>query len=158
MEAKEELINALDTEDDLGKVIRSQIVIEYILIQIIESKLSDASYLNKMDLTFEQTTNLALALGLDNAWAKPLGCLGTIRNGFAHKIRGEINKSDANNFYKSFSSGDKAAMKKLYDEREEDLIKIGYPKYKDLEPVHKFTLCVTILTGALQAWLNSRAS
>lgn len=154
MNVFDELIKALDSEDDLGKVIRSQIVVENILVQIIESRVFDISFLNKLDLTFQQKTNLAIALGLDKDWSKPLSCLGKIRNAFAHQIRGEIDKSDTNNFYESFTSKNKVVMQNLYKEKELELKELGFPNYQNLQPVHKFSLCVTVLAGALQAWLE----
>ncbi len=155
MNTFEELIKALDCEDDLGKVVRSHVIIENIIVMFIESRLKNKTYLKKMGLTFEQKTNLALALGLDKNWSQPLSCLGNIRNSFAHNLRGEINKSDANNFYKSFSTRDKEIMHNLYNENEEELKGYGYPSYKNFEPVHKFSLCVTILAGALQVFLKN---
>lgn len=154
MNTYDEIIKALDSEDDLGKVVRSHIIAENILVKFIERRLNSTVYLKKMGLTFEQKTILALALGVDNVWEKPLSCLGSIRNSFAHKLRGEINKSDATNFYKSFSQRDKEIMKKLYDEKENELKEYGYPSYKNFQPVHKFSLCVTILVGALQVFLD----
>jgi len=158
MDVYKELIVALDSEDDLGKVIRSQVIIENTLVVIIEKTVANCDHLNPMELGFEQRVHLALALGLDDDLAKPLKCIGSIRNKFAHNLRGQINKSDANNFYKSFSSKQKETMRKLYIEKEPEFKGLGYPAYKNLEPVHKFSLCVTVLAGALQAWLNVRAN
>jgi len=151
-----ELIKALDSEDDLGKVIRSQIIVENIIVQYIESQVKDVNFLNKMDLTFEQKTNLALAFGLDKDWGAAIGCLGKLRNTFAHRLRGEITKSDANNFYKTFSPKNKNITQELCKSKENDLKEVGIPTYPKMEPVHKFSLYLTVLSGALQAWLDHR--
>jgi len=156
MDAYKELIGALDSEDDLGKVIRSHVIIENILIKIIESKLPEHTYYEKMDLTYEQKVNLAMCFNLDIAWYTPLKTLGTIRNGFAHKLRDQINKSDANNFYKSFTSRAKEVMKKEYEEKSEELKALGYPAYSNLLPIQKFSVCITILAAALDAWYEKK--
>ncbi|MEH6472323.1 MAG: hypothetical protein V7752_13830 [Halopseudomonas sp.] len=156
MEVYKELIVALDSEDDLGKVIRSQIIVESIIVKIIESTVVYSHQLKPMELSFEQKIHLALALGLDNSWSKPLKCIGTIRNKFAHNLRGQIDKSDSNNFYKSFSQQDKSAMRALYKEKESEFKELGYPEYEKLEPVHKFSVCITILAGALDAWSDQQ--
>lgn len=156
MDVYKELIVALDSEDDLGKVIRSQVIIENTLVAIIEKTVENSEHLKPMELGFEQRVHLALALGLDGNLAKPLKCIGSIRNKFAHNLRGQINKSDSNNLYKSFSSSEKETMRKLYIKKEPDFKALGYPTYNKLEPVHKFSLCVTILVGALQAWFDMR--
>lgn len=156
MDVYKELIVALDSEDDLGKVIRSHVIVESSLVAIIEKTVAHSDYLKPMELGFEQIVHLALALGLDENLAKPLKCIGSIRNKFAHNLRGQINKSDSNNFYKSFSSKHKETMRKLYIEKEPEFKALGYSSYNNLEPVHKYSLCITILAGALQAWFEAR--
>jgi hypothetical protein len=157
MDIFEELIAALDSEDDLGKVIRSQIIVENILERIIESKVESKDYLRKIDFTFDQKTKLALAFGVDSNFAKPIKCIGTMRNNFAHNLRGKINESDSNNFYKTFTPKNKEIMRKLYKNKEAAFNELGFPPFEKLAPDQKFALCVTVLAGALEAWAKHRA-
>ena len=154
MNTKESLISAVNSEDDLGKVIRAHIVIESLLNQIIELNVKDISFLNKVDLTYMQKVNLSLALGYNKNWASALQSIATIRNGFAHKPRGVLNKSDVNNLYKSFHSSEKETLQALYKKQEAGLKTVGYKSFGTLLPEQKFTLCVTMMCAALEAFIN----
>ncbi|OEF06789.1 hypothetical protein, partial [Vibrio genomosp. F10] len=110
LSVKTKLGKAFDTEDDLGMVIRSHIVLENLVEEYISSKTVCEKSVSKLKLTFEQKIYLAVSLGFDPRFEKPLKAIATIRNRFAHNLRGCLDKSDANNFYKSFSEIDKTIM------------------------------------------------
>jgi len=155
MKTKDSLVKSLDGEDDLGKVIRSQIVIENLINKFIDLNTSNYDCFEKMQLTFEQKTYLSVLLGLNKDYVKSIKCLGKLRNGFAHNLRDEINSSDANNFYKSFSINDKKVMNKSFDKMKEEITDEKFTTISELDPEFKFILCVTTLAAALDFIINN---
>lgn len=106
----ESLLESCEREDDLGVVIRTQIVVEQYLNNLIDLCVTSPAHVRKMDLDYSSTVKLAMALGLDSRFESSLNCLGKIRNDFAHNLRPEISKNDVNNFYKSLDSMEKQTL------------------------------------------------
>ncbi|ELJ8875687.1 TPA: hypothetical protein NJ590_004567 [Vibrio parahaemolyticus] len=143
---KEKLGSAFQTEDDLGVVIRAHIVLESLVDEFIFSKTVCNKSLSRMKMTFEQKVLLAIALGFDSRFEKPLKAIATIRNRFAHNLRGNIDKSDTNNFYKAFSNVDKTIMQRQFfngSEQVESLLEKEPTKTKFGIYVMSLTIAIT---------------
>ena len=133
------LLRVLLGQDELGSVVRAHIYIEE-HIDKFPTLMSDKNeYIEKMSLDFSNKLRLALALGLDEELHKPLVALSNIRNKFAHKTDSCLNKSDVNNFYKSFVGEDKVGLQKIIEinpDRPKDLAE----KYSKLAVREQFIL------------------
>ncbi|EKF9302916.1 MAG: hypothetical protein RPT12_17260 [Vibrio anguillarum] len=147
--------SVFEKEDDLGVVLRAHIIIENIIEDFIGSRVQDVKAFQKMKLTFEQKKHMAMALGFDSRFDRPLKNLTTLRNKFAHDLRDNINQSDINNFYKSFDEIDKKAMN-------QQLCAVKNPSQQSLHkglsdaPVRvQFTVYVTCLCVAIHSFVYS---
>lgn len=152
MELQQKLLDSLDIEDDLGMVIRSHIVVEQYLNTLIESYVVDLKSFNESELTYKQTYLLAVSFGLNPRFKSLLKALGTIRNGFAHKLRAELTANDANSLYKTLDSQDKETMQRNYKHLSK---KFDEPEFGKITPRQKFMYCIVILCAALQTACKS---
>lgn len=109
----QELMSALLNEDDLGAVIRAHIYLEQDIDHVISLIVRKPDYINKLTIDFSNKLKLAIALGMDEEVYKPLVSISNIRNKFAHNFNMKLNKSDVNNFYKSFVSEDQAVIQNM---------------------------------------------
>lgn len=142
----------LSTSSDLEAVIKAAIHIEQEVLVVLNLELFDGAALDALDLTYHQKTGLAIAVGLDPRFLKPMRTLGTIRNRFAHRSVTGLTKTDADNLYNSFDAFDKNVIQSAYG----NMIsqgKVGErsTKLSALSALDKFTLCVTTLRSALVA-------
>ena len=86
----------LQSEDDLGKVIRGHIHIEHELNQIIFFAAANPNELKSFDRQeFSEKVRLALVLGLKTDLATPLNAAGNLRNKFAHRLDTKLSKQMA---------------------------------------------------------------
>lgn len=111
-------------EDDLGLVLRSQILIEKILEDIILKLSINSQFFKDLSPRYEKKIILVLMLGgLTEDYRKPLEALGRIRNGFAHDPQRKLTQKDVGDFLGSFTGRVGDALQKLLKEnriRKED--------------------------------------
>lgn len=151
METGFNLYDAIKGEDDLGVVIRSHIIVEKSLNLFVESLTSDKEEFRKLNLGFEETVKLAVALGLTERFKKPLCSLVRLRNRFAHTIRSEISAQDATNLYKSFRGEDKGILHEALAKTRKELSDHKIDEYKKLPPRLKYIFNVVVLNVGLEA-------
>ena len=134
-----ELKNALEGEDDLGVVIRSHIIIENYLNQLIESCMENPEAIRDLNVDFHQKVKLSIGLGLNPRFERFLNSLGTLRNDFAHNLRSSISKQDANNLYKCLDPEDKKTLQGVLKEDKKKR-KDDVPSFRELEPKDKYVM------------------
>ncbi|WP_275100162.1 hypothetical protein [Sedimenticola hydrogenitrophicus] len=142
---EDELINALNSEDDLGAVIRAHIHIESALNNLIDSYFESPKHIDRMRLEFHEKVKLAQAIGLKNQYAKPLNTLGTIRNNFAHRLDTTLGSNEIDSLYKSFDGDDKQMIQGAYLRTNKSLKTKGPKSITKLKPKEQFTLIVTAM-------------
>ncbi|EJB04367.1 hypothetical protein Rleg9DRAFT_3220 [Rhizobium leguminosarum bv. trifolii WSM597] len=152
-ELAQEFNDIVTSGDPLTVVIRSTVVIEHELTLLIEERVHTPSALKSMDLTYNQTASLAVALGVHTRLLPPLNALGKIRNRFAHQLIKTFSKNDADNFYKSFAQEDKDIITRVFTmTRGQSTLFQGIPKSPAaLEPIERFAVCVLSLRAAVIA-------
>jgi hypothetical protein len=92
------LATALESEDDLGKVVRGHIHIEHELQQVIFFAAPSPEQLKPFERQeFSEKVQLALMLGLKPDLAPPLNAAGNLRNKFAHRLDTMLNREMAQN-------------------------------------------------------------
>ncbi len=96
-------------EDEIGKVLRTQILVEELINKFLEVALKFPKHLKSLRLDYGKVT-LAMCLGLNNELKIPLYMLGKIRNDFAHKINQNIDSNRVNNLFDSFSPSQKKQL------------------------------------------------
>ncbi len=150
-------MTALLNEDDLGAVIRAHIYLERDIDRVISLIVHNPDYIEKMTMDFSIKLKLAIALGMDEEIYKPLVSITHIRNKFAHDLSMKLNKSDINNFYKSFIPEDQSAIQSIISDNEDrpyGLVK----KFSLLTVKEKFVVMVfylaTRVTDELRQEIN----
>jgi hypothetical protein len=91
------LATALESEDDLGKVVRGHIHIENELEQIISFASPKPEHLKLKRQGFARKVQLALVLGLRADLAPALKAAADLRNEFAHELDTKLGKELAGN-------------------------------------------------------------
>ena len=151
MERRVALINAFKGNDDLGVVIRSHIIIEQYLNDIIESVLAKPEiYRKNINLDYHVKVKVVTAIGLHKRFESALNALGKLRNDFAHNIRSNITKQDTNNIYEAFDAERKETIQQLFLTIKKRYSDVQLSNYRDLCPKDKFLLYIIVLAGALE--------
>ena len=105
-ELKEELdafVADLFREDEIGSVIRAHIRIELLLNELVEHLVPIPEYIKKLNLDYDGTLTLGLAMGLNPQFGPPLRSMGKLRNAFAHRLDKVLESNDVNNLYSAMS-------------------------------------------------------
>jgi hypothetical protein len=150
---RDDFVQSLFGEDELGVVIRAHIYVEARLIEFLGLLVVDQDYLNKLDLEFSQCVDLAIALGLGQEHAKGLRAFGTLRNEFAHKLDSKLSENRIKSLYESFSASDKEIVQAAYVRTKSQVGGFGGSdvNFKDLDPKKKFILIAVAVHGMLEA-------
>lgn len=152
----DEFIRALFAEDQLGVVVRAQIMIEAQVNGIIDDLVVDPRSLP--NLRFEQSARLMVALGASEDLLGPLVELGRIRNAFGHRLDMKITEAMVDKWSKSFSESDRATMERANEKTRNDLRQPS-AKIEEHDPKSRFILVAVFLRQVLrqmQAELNAR--
>ncbi len=144
-EFQKELFKTLENNDTLAIVVKSAIFIEAEVVALVEGAMHDASALSGLDLTYHQRCGLAVAVGLNKRFLKPLRAIGNIRNKFAHRVDAQFSKDQADNLYDAFDPVDKEIINQtgvyLADHRQK--------KFQQLDPIERFVIYVITLRAAI---------
>ena len=139
-----EFLQALESEDDLGAVIRAHIHIEQHLILLLEALLRHPEHIIN-NLNFANRVRLAASLGgIKSEFIEPLIAIGNIRNKFAHKLNTELSAELVNNIYEKYSFTGKEAIQRgfnMINERRPPGKK--YSSFETVEPRAKFDMLAT---------------
>jgi len=142
----------LQNEDELGAVIRGHLHVEHCLNELLKRQIPFFDRLEKLNLEYEVKVMLAIAMGLNAQYEKPLKGIGLIRNKYAHKPGFKISESDTRNWYETFSTKDKEIIQGAYQRTNKHLDRehISFSKHK---PIDQFILLtVTIRQILILAW------
>lgn len=152
MDEINKLLNIFRGEDDMGVVIRSQIIVEQCLNSFIESNMKFPENFKKMRMEYSMTIMLALSFGLHPRFKPTLNALGKIRNEFAHKLRPDISKQDVNNLYKTLDPKVKEMLHCGVNGVNADFFTL--PPFEELNNKLKYILMVTVVVASLDAALK----
>ena len=114
-------------EDELGMVLRAHLHIERELVLFIKARLAPASVFDTLELDYDHTIKLAIALGLDPIYRPALRFVGTLRNRFAHQLGITILTDDARNFHQALDPYARQVAADRYRETNEKLRRPGRP-------------------------------
>ena len=90
-----DLLSIAKQNPQLHDCVIGHIIIETLLVQLIDTKLSSASAFDSFRLSFPAKTELCVAMGLvSNELAIFLKKLNTIRNSFAHRLGFQLSFND----------------------------------------------------------------
>ncbi|MGR9406273.1 hypothetical protein ACU8MI_06945 [Rhizobium leguminosarum] len=144
-EFEKELFRTLENNDTLAIVVKCAIFIEAEIIELIKGAIHNPAALDGLDLTYHQRCGLAVALGLNQRFARPLKAIGTIRNKFAHRIDAQLSKDQADNLYDAFDPIDK----QIINEVGSHLAELRRTKFSQLEPIERFVIYVISLRAGI---------
>ena len=148
--SQDQLLTILQSEDELGLVVRSHIHIESHLMELVDSFFQSPDYLERMNLGFDQKVSLAQACGLNPQFAAPLRVLNKIRNRFAHDLDSILDCTQVRNLYESFSPGNKEVIQGAFHRTEAEDPEPTGKKFKQLDPRNQFVLIVVAFVGFLE--------
>ncbi|TYK64530.1 hypothetical protein [Colwellia echini] len=144
----ESLFSSFESEDDLGVVIRTHIVIENYLRDLIKNFLVDEKYFEATKLEYFQVVQMALAFGLQPRFESSLNALGKLRNKFAHELRDELSRCDVTNFYETLDSNEKQMLQESTLAVHKEL-GLKVKSHKKLEARQQFINMIALLAAAL---------
>ena len=144
---------ALRGEDELGMVLRAHTHIESVLRRLIAELVADASALAQVKLDYSDKVNLAVALGLENEYSKPLLALGALRNRFAHTLDAALTRQEANNLYKALSSSTRNMVNEHYKTVASRRL-TAPQRFRDALPREQFIFIAAALRVAVTVALN----
>lgn len=141
----------LSKSDSLSVTIKGAIYVDQQIDRLLRAISVDPDFFERIDLTYLQRVQLAIAFGLPRRFLAPLKSLGEIRNKFAHVIRGEITSADMDGFYNTFDGAEKNLIQTMYAQMNKQRVDgVKRPKrMANLDPLERFQLYVTTLRSAL---------
>ena len=156
--SQSKLLTILQSEDELGLVLRSHIHVESQLMELVDSFFQSPEDLEKMKLEFDQKVRLAQACGLHPQFAAPLRVLNKIRNRFAHDLDSVLDGTQVRSLYEAFSPANKEVIQNAYRMTEAKEQENMGKKFEQLEPRHQFILIVVTLVGMLEITIKDGRS
>jgi len=149
----EDFYKALQSEDELGKVLRAHMHIEYQLNELLKLLIPDYEILEKMEnkLEYFQKAHLACALRLKNEALSPLLAIGRLRNIFAHKLNTTLDHGRAKNLYETLSKNEKKVTQLAFRSMNKKMPDEGKFEFKNLEPADLFVLIAVCMRQMLMA-------
>lgn len=128
---------ALLSEDDIGKVVRTHLYVESLVNEFLSGFVPRPLYLKPIGLDYFGKVHLALALGLPETLKGMLLRIGGLRNDFAHKPNQQLDKNNMKNLFDSFTSEQKAELL----DRTKNLSWVPAGKtWRDISPPEQFTV------------------
>ena len=149
MDLRDKLLESFESEDDLAIVVRTHIVIENYLRELVCSFLANEKYFENAKLEYSQVVQLSLAVGLQPRFESILKAIGKLRNNFAHKYRDSLNKNDVKNLYNALSKDEKENLQKTTKKVAEELDLDPY-KHSDFDVRQQFINISVMLAAVLQ--------
>ncbi len=99
------LLQAMETEDDVGRILRSHLLIEQTIETFLGWTITDnMKPVVKVPQQFNQKIVLATALGLPQQIAVAASTLNTIRNKVAHRVGATLETADVSNFTRAVNN------------------------------------------------------
>jgi hypothetical protein len=139
-------------EDELGRVIRTHLHIEYLVDQLLGLHFKEPTVLYAMRLEFSDRVKLLSAFGYEKHLTQPLLALGTLRNEFAHKLNYKLTADRMDNFYKTLDADAKQMAQRVYEQTRASHKKENLPmNVRRLPPADQFALYVTTIRASLIA-------
>ncbi len=143
----------LQSEDELGAVIRGHLHIEHALNELLRRQVPAFESLKKLKLEYESKVILAIAMGLNMDHENPLKCIGHIRNKYAHRPGFKLTKSDTINLYETFATEEKNVIQDTYKTTIRYFDKENIP-LKEQEPIDQFKLLAVVIRHILMVACN----
>jgi len=109
---RQEFLEALFGEDDLGVVARTHIYIESAVNALLDLLIPISSELPR--LRYEQKLKLCCAMGMDKTLYLPLKELGDLRNSFGHNIDTKLTSGACSMLLATLSADDRGSIAKSY--------------------------------------------
>jgi hypothetical protein len=145
----DQFYDAMDSQDDLGLVIRAHIHIEHWVERFLEAALPQyEKYSKELSAEYDTKVILACIAGLHHDLKAPLSAFGKLRNRFAHRPNYELSSSDAENIYSALSADHKQQLQQAYKQLA-DISKREVKAYGNLDAEAKLSLLAMFLRSTL---------
>jgi len=139
-------------DDELGRVIRAHLHVEYLVDQLLALHFKDPDVLFAMGLEFSDRVKLLKAFGYGDILTKPVLALGTLRNDFAHTLDYKLTADRLDNFYKTLDALSKQASQHSYEQMRAKHKDRDWPaNVKQLPPADRFVFYATTIRASLIA-------
>jgi hypothetical protein len=97
------LYQVLESEDDLGVVLRAHVHIEHELREFVLATMPKPQHVTFSGFDDNHLVDLVLALGLNPELKSVLSSIGKLRNRFAHDLETRMTAQEANNLYEALA-------------------------------------------------------
>lgn len=148
----ETFFKQLSQEDPLGVVLRGVIHIDHELMALINEASATPRAINHSAFDYHQRVMIAVAVGLNPAFSKPLNAVGTLRNKFAHEPNFPFGAAQVNPIYQALSGDHKEIVQETFRS-----VRAKHPKgnfagsFSGLDPLDKMVFLLISLRQALRA-------
>lgn len=145
-EGLDKITTDLFCQDELGAVIRSHIRVESALSSFLCKSVLKPEFLKLLRLDYDQSVSLALVLGLDKDYEKPLRALGNLRNKFAHEPDMDLSKGTINNLYSVLGAEAKKNAQTIFLTLKKDNASMShFQRFGDMPPPEQLKIIVTCI-------------
>lgn len=149
---RDEFLNDLQREDEVGLVLRAHIHIEHAIIELLEAGAPNSNLLKKANLNYDRKIIIAAAFNMIRAdLLEPLEKIGKLRNKFAHRLGYKLSSEDVVPFINAFPKEDRKLMERIYADTRAKSPAERPEKFGDLSAGDKLILAVVVLRQALIA-------
>lgn len=154
-DVRDQFLNDLQREDEVGMVLRAHIHIEHAIIEILECVAPNYLYIDKVKLDYSRRVAIAVAFdAIRPDLYLPLINIGKLRNKFAHRLGYKIASQDVDSFVRAFAKDDLKIMTFIYEDTQRKSSESRPENFSALEPIDKLILAVVVLRQALVAEFN----
>jgi hypothetical protein len=151
--------NALNREDELGRVIRAHLHIENLVDRLLLLKFSKPEVFQKMRLEFSARVMLLEAFGYGRMLTMPLAAIGNLRNDFAHKVDFALTSERMEGLYNSFDVEGKEIIQQSYRRTRTQMPETNAPHtMKSLKPQDRFTFYAVSIHAMLVICLKEQTA
>jgi hypothetical protein len=145
-----EFAKLLTSEDELGSVLRAQLVIEYLADEILKCSVPNPDGLAALQLDFAGRIQLLRVLGFEEGLIKPLLNVGNLRNSFAHRLNYKLTSDRMRALYDCFNGTGKQTVQLAYDDTRKLRSQKKHPKsIWNLAPKDQFSLFAAAIRAML---------
>lgn len=110
----QEFIDALKSEDDVGKIIKAHLHIEREINRYIDLRVKHPAELESAELDYFARVHIALAFGMPSTFKSYLLALGNMRNRCAHNLDFKLDSTGVENLYKTLTPEVKTLCQRLH--------------------------------------------
>jgi hypothetical protein len=155
--SSQEFTQIIAADDELGSVVRTHLMIEFRVEELLELHAPNPAALSDMQLDYFGKVNLLGVFAVATRLTKPLLNLGNLRNSFAHRLNFKLTNDRMRALYNGFDEVGKTMVQHALDDaRKQSPDQWHPPNIWALPPKYQFCLLATSLWAGLMVAADQR--